>query len=41
MFAIRDKILFLKCKLWKRKIKVEIKVKEEYIKKTTIFVLYT
>ena len=39
MFAIRDKILFLKCNCWKWKIKVEIKVNEEYIKGTTIFVL--
>ena len=38
MFAIRDKILFLKCNRWKWKIKVEFKVNEEYIKGTTIFV---
>ena len=38
MFAIRDKILFLKCNCWKWTIKVEIKVNEEYIKGTTIFV---
>ena len=38
MFAICDKILFLKCNCWKWKIKVEIKVNEEYIKGTTIFV---
>ena len=38
MFAIRDKILFLKCNCWKWKIKVEIKAKEEYIKGTTVFV---
>ena len=37
MFAIRDKILFLKCNWWKWKIKVEIKVDEEYIEGTTIF----
>ena len=38
MLAIRDKVLFLKCNCWKWKIKVEIKVNEEYIKGTTIFV---
>ena len=38
MFAIRDKILFLKCDCWKWKIKVEIKVNEEYVKGTRIFV---
>ena len=39
MFAIRDKILFLKCNCWKWKIKIEIKATEEYIKGITIFVL--
>ena len=38
MFAIRDKILFLKCNCWKWKIKIEIKATEEYIKGITIFV---
>ena len=38
MFVIRDKILFLKCNWWKWKIKVEIKVKEGYIKGPQIFV---
>ena len=38
MFAIRDKILFLKCNCWKWKIKVEIKVNGQYIKEATIFV---
>ena len=38
MFAIRDKILFLKCNCWKWKIKVEFKVNREYITGTTIFV---
>ena len=33
MFAICDKILFLKCNWWKSKTKVEIKVKGEYIRK--------
>ena len=37
MFAIRDKILLLKCNCWKWKIKVEIKVNGEYVKGTTIF----
>ena len=36
--AIRDKIFFLKCNWWKSKIKIEIKVNEEYIKGTKIFV---
>ena len=38
MYAIRDKILLLKCNCWKWKIKVEIKVNGQYIKGTTIFV---
>ena len=38
MYAIRDKILLLKCDCWKLKIKVEIKVNGQYIKVTTIFV---
>ena len=33
--TIRDKLLFFKCNCWKWKIKVEIKVSEEYIKGTT------
>ena len=37
MFVIHEKILFLKCNWWKWKIKVEIKVKEQYIKGTTSF----
>ena len=38
MFVVSEKVLFLKCNLWKWKIKAEIKVKEEHTKGTTIFV---